>query len=320
MREVAAVAPAKINLALRVGARRADGFHPLATLFHAVDLREQVTVRAGGRDWAEDRLTVTGRDAALVPLDPSNLVFRAANRLRRSAGDPGAEARAGETGSDPDEATWRPVEIDIVKGIPVAGGLAGGSADGAAALVALNELWQLGLSQDQLVRLGGELGSDVPFALVGGNAIGVGRGERLSTAEAAGQLHWVLLTNRAGLATPAVFERFDALAPDRAPEPPAIPEALLEGLRLGDPQMVGAHLVNDLEPAAFALRPELAALVEAARAAGACGAILSGSGPTVACLAQDAAAADALAARLAKTHVGGDTLRATGPAPGARPL
>ncbi|MDR1117867.1 MAG: 4-(cytidine 5'-diphospho)-2-C-methyl-D-erythritol kinase [Bifidobacteriaceae bacterium] len=358
---VIARAPAKINLALRVGARRADGFHPLNTLFHAVDLWEQVTVLslwqprganngdhsepapaggpydravvagrgaaavptgavpaglgdgAGGgglepgspRGWrgqaSGDQVTVTGRGAAAVPTGWDNLALRAAALLRR-------------VGGPLPRLVLAPVRLEIAKAIPVAGGLAGGSADAAAALLALNQLWGLGLGQDCLVGLAAELGSDVPFAVRGGNCAGQGRGERLETLASGGPLHWVLATSRSGLSTPAVFREFDALTPGRAPEPPPVPAALVEGLRRGDPEMVGDHLVNDLEPAAFALRPELEGLVRAALEAGACGAVVSGSGPTVACLAAGQAGAAALAGRLAKVHTAGEILLASGPA------
>ncbi|MDR2381115.1 MAG: 4-(cytidine 5'-diphospho)-2-C-methyl-D-erythritol kinase, partial [Bifidobacteriaceae bacterium] len=182
MRQVSAVAPAKINLALRVGRRRADGFHPLNTLFHAVDLVERITVRTA--EAGPDQLRVVGPWAGAVPLDGSNLVVRVAERLR-----------GGRSGA---------IAVVIDKAIPVAGGLAGGSADAAAALVALNELWGLGLSRAELVEVAGELGSDVPFALCGGNAVGEGRGEKLRETAQGGALHWVLLTAREGLATPDV--------------------------------------------------------------------------------------------------------------------
>ncbi|MDR2252346.1 MAG: 4-(cytidine 5'-diphospho)-2-C-methyl-D-erythritol kinase [Bifidobacteriaceae bacterium] len=297
---VGAVAPAKINLALRVGARRDDGFHPLNTLFHAVDLLERVTVRpsAGPADAVE----VRGRDARAVPLDRSNLVLRAAELLRDRA------ARR----------EFSPVEFLIDKAIPVAGGLAGGSADGAAALVALNELWGLGLSRERLIALAGELGSDVPFALHGGTAVGHGRGELLSPVAAGGTLHWVLLTDPRGVSTPEAFQMFDELRAGAGPaSPPPIPGELLDAVRSGDPWAVGAGLVNDLEPAVFAFRPELEELVARARLAGACGAVVSGSGPTVACLAPDSAAADVLADELRSVHTAGDVLRASGPAAGA---
>ncbi|MDR0593685.1 MAG: 4-(cytidine 5'-diphospho)-2-C-methyl-D-erythritol kinase [Bifidobacteriaceae bacterium] len=301
--EAVASAPAKINLALRVGARRSDGFHPLNSLFHAVDRWERVSVRSGRG--SRDELAVRGPGADMVPLDSSNLALRAAAWLRRAAGagNPGAAA---------------PVRLTIDKTIPVAGGLAGGSADAAAALIALNRFWDLGLSRARLVELAGELGSDVPFAVVGGCAIGTGRGESLAPVAHRGRFEWVLATSPEGLSTPRVFGRFDELCLARGPEPAPIPPGLLAGLAAGDPDLVGANLVNDLQAAALALRPELEGVIEAAREAGACGAIVSGSGPTVACLAATAEAADALAAdlrgRLADLSPGAGLIRAAGPA------
>ncbi|MDR1825168.1 MAG: 4-(cytidine 5'-diphospho)-2-C-methyl-D-erythritol kinase [Bifidobacteriaceae bacterium] len=307
VRVEAVTAPAKINLALRVGSRQADGFHPLNSLFHAIDLPERVTVRA--LDGPEDRLTVTGLGAAGVPLDASNLALAAAARLRAAAG-----IRQGAA-------------IAIEKGIPVAGGLAGGSADAAAALAALNRLWGLGYDLGRLIELGLAVGSDVPFALMGGSAIGTGRGEHLTPVAGQGRLHWVLLTSRQGLSTPAVFRQFDAMVgagaltgPHAAAGrggPPPIPEALVAGLTAGDPAQVGTHLVNDLQPAALALRPELADGLAAALAAGALGAVVSGSGPTIAALAAGPDQAAELAATLAAQRVCDAVLTATGPAPGA---
>jgi 4-diphosphocytidyl-2-C-methyl-D-erythritol kinase len=358
-REVTALAAAKINLALRVGSRRADGYHPLNSLFHAVDLFERVAVGPAGT--ARDELAVTGLGADLVPSDQSNLALRAAALLRR------------EYGPRP------PVRLSIDKAIPVAGGLAGGSADAAAALVALNAWWGLGLGSARLIELAAELGSDVPFAVLGGNAIGQGRGEILRPLPAPGALEWVLVTSAEGLSTPQVFARFDAMsaaidnsfqlvsdsarrpikrsAPGAAPgrdsgaatdsasgagsgtdsragvestadagpggglAPPPIPEELLAGLAAGDPAQIGAALANDLQAAALSLRPDLGHVIGQALAAGALGAVVSGSGPTVACLAASAAEAERLAAalrqRLADSRPPGAVLRATGAAAGA---
>jgi 4-diphosphocytidyl-2-C-methyl-D-erythritol kinase len=308
------VAPAKINLALRAGARRADGFHPLNTLFHAVDLMERVTVEplAAGPDMVE----VSGRDAGAVPLDGSNLALRAAALLRRVAADQAALAAppAGPAPVSPVGAA----RISIEKAIPVAGGLAGGSADAAAVMVALNELWGLGLVRSRLVELAAELGSDVPFALVGENAIGRGRGERLEVLRGGGRLHWVLAVSSEGMSTPEVFREFDSPRRKRTNAPRSVPGRLLEGLRRGDPEMVGRNLVNDLQRSALELRPGLDGLLRRARSAGACGALVSGSGPTLALLATGPAAADALAERLAAENPTGVFLRAAGPAAGAR--
>ncbi|MDR1799041.1 MAG: 4-(cytidine 5'-diphospho)-2-C-methyl-D-erythritol kinase [Bifidobacteriaceae bacterium] len=304
---VTAVAPAKINLSLRVGARRRDGFHQLHTLFHAVDLKERVTV--SDAEGPEDTVEVTGTDAPHVPVGRANLALVAARELRLAAGLGEAE---------------RPVLIQIDKGIPVAGGLAGGSADAAAALVALNQLWGLGLNSAELSTVAAQVGSDVPFLLLGGSAIGTGRGEVLQPVPAGGQFHWVLLTSRAGLSTPTVFRRFDYMAlsgnlPQRHAgaglgEPPAIPEALIAGLEAGDPVAVGANLVNDLQPAAIDLRPGLGQMAVRAVMAGAAGAVVSGSGPTVALLARSAAHAKGMAEELVDAADG--VVCTAGPAPG----
>jgi 4-diphosphocytidyl-2-C-methyl-D-erythritol kinase len=279
---VVAVAPAKINLALRVGGLRPDGFHSLGSLFQAVDLFERVSVELNGRVPGGDQLEVIGRDSPMVPIDGSNLVLRAARLLRRRFGQ------------------LPYVDVRIDKTVPVAGGLAGGRADGAAALVALNQLWNLGLGSDELTGLAAELGSDVPFALRGGNAIGLGRGEDLTAIDGPGQLDWVLVTSRTGLSTPAVFAHFDSLglAPPGS-QPPDIPPGLIAGLKTGDTAAVAANLVNDLQPAAIDLRPELGETIQAALNAGALAAIISGSGPTVACLTGSPAAAAQLAKDLA---------------------
>ncbi|MDR1634459.1 MAG: 4-(cytidine 5'-diphospho)-2-C-methyl-D-erythritol kinase [Bifidobacteriaceae bacterium] len=313
--ELTAAAPAKINLALRVGPRRSDGYHPLNSLFHAVDLVERVTVGvvAAGTGLAGradafarvgcDELAVTGPQAEAVPLDQSNLACRAAALLRRRFGP------------------LEPVRLSIVKSIPVAGGLAGGSADAAAALVALNAWWDLGLSPARLVELAAELGSDVPFAVLGGNAVGHGRGEDLRPLAAVDSFEWVLVTSPAGLSTPEVFARFDALEGARnLTEPPAIPAELLAGVAGGDAGRVGASLVNDLQPAAFWLRPELADVVAGALDAGARGAVVSGAGPTVACLAGSAPEAEALRSALADCYPAARILRATGSVGGAAVL
>jgi 4-diphosphocytidyl-2-C-methyl-D-erythritol kinase len=316
---VVAVAPAKINLALRVARRGGDGFHPVHTLFHAVDLSERVEVEQLGA--GPDTVAVSGRDAAAVPLDGSNLALRAVAVLRRMAAE-----RAALTGEPPVPGTPAPerpagfegaIRISIRKAAPTAGGLAGGSADGAAALVALNELWGLRLVRSRLMELGAELGSDVPFMLLGGNAIGRGRGERLEPVRGGGALHWVLATSTEGLSTRAVFDEYDAPTRKHFVKPKAIPAGLMDGLRRSDPWMVGRHLVNDLQRPALALRPELAVVLREAKRAGACGAVVSGAGPTVACLAPDAAMADVLAERLACVASVREALRADGPVAGA---
>jgi 4-diphosphocytidyl-2-C-methyl-D-erythritol kinase len=310
-------APAKVNLQLAVGPPRADGFHSLVTVLHAVSLFDEVTVSQADKT----SLTVTGEDAAAVPADESNLAWRAASLLARAAGLTGSR-----------EPT---VRIEIRKRIPAAAGLAGGSADAAAALVACNELWQTGLSADELADLAADLGSDVPFALLGGTAVGRGRGERLTSALAAGRYHWALAFGSTGLSTAKVYAACDRLrtvaaartagaaagssgpaAAASAPEP-QLSHPLMGALRSGDPARLGPLLSNDLQPAALSLQPELRRTLKAGREHGALGAIVSGSGPTCAFLASDAAHARDLAVALTGAGVCRAVAKASGPVSGA---
>jgi len=303
---VTARVPAKVNLQLAVGPARADGFHSLVTVFHAVTLFDEVTVERAGRT----SLVVTGDAAAAVPTDKTNLAWLAAAALASAAGIRQRDAA---------------VRIAISKRIPVAAGLAGGSADAAAALVACNELWQAGLSADELRQIGAGLGSDVPFALLGGTAVGRSRGEDLTRALAAGNYHWALAFAADGLSTADVYAACDRLRAARAPaggRPPAVPEPalgreLMAALRSGDPAAVGPLLSNDLQAAALSLQPELRRTLAAGREYGALGAIVSGSGPTCAFLAKDAAHAREIAVALTGAGVCRAVARASGPAPGA---
>jgi 4-diphosphocytidyl-2-C-methyl-D-erythritol kinase len=289
-------APGKINLALRVGPAGADGYHRLVSVFQAVSLYEDV--RAEPADGVS--VTVSGRCADAVPTDDRNLAVRAARLL--------ADATR----------VHRGVHLHLTKGVPTAGGMGGGSADAAAALLACDLLWDTGLARDELAELAAELGADVPFALTGLTAVGTGRGDVLSPVLARGHYHWVLATQAWGLSTPAVFARFDALDPD--PGEPAMPEGLMAALRLGDPAALAPHLVNDLERASIDLAPHLAVVLDAAREAGALAQMVSGSGPTVVALAADQAHAVTLAERLREAGVADDVLEVTGPVPGARML
>jgi 4-diphosphocytidyl-2-C-methyl-D-erythritol kinase len=277
MAEVRAAAPAKINLLLLAGSPRADGYHPLVTVFQAVDLWEHVSLRPA------DSLGVTadGVGAEAVPLDRTNLAVRAVEAVAAVAG---VEPRA---------------HIHLTKRIPVAGGLAGGSADAAAALLAANALFDAGLSTPELHTLAATLGSDVNFCLSGGTAVGRGRGEHLTPLATGGSFTWVLATRADGLTTPRVFAALDAErggAP--APLPAGPSSALVEALTAGDGVALGRELANDLQPPAVALKPALRGTLDAALDAGALGAVVSGSGPTVAALAPDAAAGQAIAAEL----------------------
>ncbi|MFJ7903426.1 4-(cytidine 5'-diphospho)-2-C-methyl-D-erythritol kinase [Streptomyces sp. NPDC096198] len=288
--------PAKVNVQLAVGAARPDGFHGLANVFLAVGLYDEITATpsAGG-----PRITCSGPDAAEVPLDRTNLAARAALAL------------AGRYGLAPD------VHLHITKDIPVAGGMAGGSADGAGALLACDALWGTGASRAELLDICAELGSDVPFSLVGGAALGTGRGERLTPLEVGGTFHWVFARAARGLSTPAVFREFDRLTEGlRIPEPVASQD-LLDALAKGDPEALAATVSNDLQPAALSLFPELADTLAAGRAAGALTALVSGSGPTTAFLAPDATAAEDIARALTASGTCRSARVATAPAPGA---
>lgn len=294
--------PAKVNVQLSVGGRRADGFHGLASVFFAVGLYDLVTATPSADGL---RISVSGEDAAAVPADASNLAAKAAQLL------------ADRHGIEPD------VHLHIAKDIPVAGGMAGGSADGAAALLACDALWGLGSTRDELFALAAELGSDVPFSLHGGAALGLGRGEKLTPLPVSGAFHWVFAVADGGLSTPAVYQECDrqrALAggAGEADVPEPLPhQDLLTALADGDPAALGAALSNDLQPAALHLRPSLAATLDAGAQAGAIGSLVSGSGPTCAFLAKDAAGAEAVAAALAASGTCRAVRRADGPVPGA---
>ncbi|GAA1265829.1 4-(cytidine 5'-diphospho)-2-C-methyl-D-erythritol kinase [Kitasatospora nipponensis] len=297
--------PAKVNVQLGVGGLRTDGFHDLANVFFAVALGDEVRAEAGAPG-SGIVLTCEGPDAALVPLDATNLAARAAQLL------------ADRHGLAPD------VRLHIAKDIPVAGGMAGGSADGAAALVACDALWGLGTPMADLLALAAELGSDVPFALLGGVALGRGRGELLTPLEVSGSFHWVFATADGGLSTPAVFRECDRLREEAGtgssdtdvptPDPSAV---LLAALADGDPVALAGALGNDLQAAALSLRPALAACLAAGTEAGALGALVSGSGPTCAFLAKDEQGAQAVAAALIASGTCRTARATVGPVPGA---
>ena len=300
MTAVTVRAPAKINLQLAVGPRRADRYHDLVTIFQAISLYDDVTVTETDGP-GEDRVLVSGEGAGAVPDGRDNLALMAAAALIRAAGLP----------RDPD----RRIEITIRKRIPVAAGLAGGSADAAAALVACNELWHAGLSHEQLTEVAAAVGSDVAFALLGGTAVGQGRGEQLTPALASGAYHWVLAVADGALSTPEVYAAFDRLnGPDG--REPALDHALMAALRSGHPAAVGGTLSNDLQPAAISLFPALRKTLAAGRELGALGAMVAGSGPTCVFLAEDAKRAVDLAVALSGAGVSRAVARATGPVPG----
>lgn len=315
---VSVSAPGKVNLFLALGAARPDGYHPLNTIFAQIGLTETVTVTplqapvttasqpdptapvssvssapalaapaaqtglapAVQTDSPRIELALSRPDSN-VPLDSTNLAYRAAQAVAQQAAQRGL--------GTPD------VHILLDKAVPVAGGMAGGSADAAATLKACNEFWQVGLSLEELAHLGAQLGADVPFGLYGGVALGTGRGDLIEPLKAApGPYHWTFALQDKGLSTAAVFKHFDATvqAPPAADMPP---EQLLAALEAGDVAEVSRHIRNDLQATAIELRPELGQLIDLAERAGALVAMVSGSGPTVAALSASRAVAERVA-------------------------
>lgn len=299
MTSIAVRAPAKVNLFLSVGSPDESGYHNLTTVFLAVSLFDTVTV-AHVRAGAGLSLSVAGPEAADVPVDSGNLAWRAAELL------------ADHSGLDAD------AEISVDKQIPVAAGLAGGSADAAAALVALDGLWGCALERDQLAEIAAELGSDVPFSLHGHVALGAGRGDRLSAVLSRVRTHWVLGISRAGLSTPTVYRELDRLRGVRPMPTAEDSTSLLAALAHDDPEQLGRAMANDLGAAAVSLRPELRRALRAGEEAGALGQLVSGSGPTIAYLARDAEHAVTVAARLSAEGLFRSVKVASGPAPGPR--
>lgn len=291
-------APAKVNLELLVGAPREDGYHPLATIYHAVSLYDEVTVVAAD-EWG---VGVSGPQSLGVPVDESNLALRAARML----------AKLGEVED--------PVHVSIRKDIPVMGGMAGGSADAAAALVACDRLWGLTLPRTELEQIAAALGSDVPFLLSGGTSMGSGRGEVLAPVLARGSFHWVFALSETGLSTPAVYAECDRLRGDATVEDPSPSPEMMQALRSGDPRALGEALQNDLQAAAISLMPALGDVLDAGLEFGALGGVVSGSGPTVAFVVESNEAALDLAVSLTASGTVQDVRRATGPAHGAHEI
>lgn len=291
--------PAKVNLHLAAGDARPDGYHELVTVFQALSLADQVTVVESEQPGVE----VYGEGAESVPTGGENLAWQAA----RAMAEHGAR--------DPDDPG---VRLSIHKGIPVAGGMAGGSADAAATLLALNQLWRLELGRNELSEIAAPLGSDVPFALLGGTALGTGRGEQLIPVLARHTFHWVIALDEEGMSTPSVFRELDRLREESKPNPVGDVEPLLEALASGDPRQLALLLGNDLQSAAVSLRPGLRRTLRAGVQSGALAGIVSGSGPTCAFLCLDADEAVRVAAELSGAGVCRTVRVAQGPVPGAR--
>ncbi|MCU1530035.1 MAG: 4-diphosphocytidyl-2C-methyl-D-erythritol kinase [Frondihabitans sp.] len=298
-------APGKINVFLAVGDLQSDGYHELATAYQAVSLYEDVRAREADDFSVRVTSTVAGIDLEGVPVDDSNLAIRAARLLAESTGYKGG------------------VELVIDKNIPVAGGMGGGSADAAATLLACDTLWNTGLTRDELLRLGARLGADVPFAIMGGTAVGTGRGDELSPALAQGQFQWVLALADFGLSTPAVYHELDQhrvrhLADINPVRQPRVDSGVLQALRAGDPAQLADVMYNDLQAPALHLEPGLAEVLELGEQNGALAGVVSGSGPTVAFLAPDLDGALELQIALSAARLA--VVRATGPVHGARVL
>lgn len=290
--------PAKINLHLRVGPLREDGFHELATVYHAIGLFDEITARPAD----SLALTMDGEGAGQLALDDSNLVVRAAKLLAAAAG---REPQA---------------RLHLRKQIPLAAGLAGGSADAAATLVACDALWGTGYTREDLASLAATLGSDVPFLVLGGTALGTGRGEQVSPVLAPGHAwHWVVALADGGLSTPDVYAELDRLreAGD-APAASGSTDEILTALRQRDSDVLASHLTNDLEPAALSLRPALRQTLDCGVAAGALAGVVSGSGPTCVFLCADAGDAEFVATTLTSSGTCRTARTAHGPVPGAR--
>ncbi len=285
--------PAKINLGLKVAPVGADNFHELITLFHAVSLFDTVTAKPGMHGAT---LHIQGEGLDTLPVDDSNLAVKAAKLL------------AAHHGVEPN------VDLHIVKRIPIAGGMAGGSADAAGTLIACDRLWETNTPRGDLENLAAQLGSDVTFALHGGTALGSGRGELLTSVITTGEYHWVIALAEGGLSTPAVYSEFDRMQVALPSGRLDIPAELLLALRAGDSQELGSVLFNDLEQAALALMPSLSKTLQVGLDLGAVGAIVSGSGPTCVFLARSEDHAVNLAASLSGAGVCRSVRIASGPA------
>lgn len=293
--------PAKVNLQLSVGPREADGFHNLVTVFQAISIFDDVTVTFSPPKSGLS-ISITGDQKHGVPTDDSNLAIKA---IALIANEYDLEIDA---------------HVEIKKLIPVAGGMAGGSADAAAAIVAIDYLYSLGMSREEMAEIAAQLGSDVPFMLSGGTAIGTGHGDQLTAALSRGTYHWVLALSSIGLSTPSIYNECDRLRSESEIAEPQTNELLMQALLAADPKSVGAHLVNDLQAAACSLRPALRLVLDVGQEYGALGALVSGSGPTVAFLVSDEEAGLDLAVALTASGVVGSVARAYGPVAGAKVL
>jgi 4-diphosphocytidyl-2-C-methyl-D-erythritol kinase len=291
--------PAKINLQLAVGPLGADGFHEVTTVFQAISLFDDVTLKHGQED-SGISITLSGATSNGVPATDENLAVRAAKLM----------AEKYDLSTD--------LAIHLKKEIPVAGGMAGGSADAAGVIVAMDALFEIGLSRDEMEGIAAQLGSDVPFGISGGISIGRGRGDQLTPALSRGNYHWVLALSSQGLSTPAVYQECDRLREGLDIASPQVSDSIMQALRAGDPIALGAALSNDLQAAACSLRPAIRLVLDVGRDYGALGSIVSGSGPTVAFLVEDEEKSMDLTVALSSSGVVAGVVRASGPVHGAR--
>ena len=298
-RGVTARVPAKVNLQLSVGPLGADGFHEVTTVFQAISLFDDVTV-ATAQKGEGIKISITGQTSGGVPADNSNLAVKAAQLMIKNYDLP------------------EDLVIKLKKEIPVAGGMAGGSADAAVVIVGLDSFFELGLSRDVMESVGSKIGSDVPFSICGGVAIGTGRGDQITPALAKGSYNWVLALSGQGLATPSVYQECDRLREGLSIAAPVVSEPLMQALRAGDAKALGKALTNELQPAACSLRPALRLVLDVGVDYGALGGIVSGSGPTVAFLVSDDDHAMDLTVALSSSGVVSSVVRASGPTNGAR--
>jgi len=291
--------PAKVNLQLAVGQLGEDGFHEVTTVFQAISLFDDVSIKLAKQE-SGTSLTLSGATSGGVPVDDENLAIRAAKLM----------AEKFDLSTD--------LEIHLKKEIPVAGGMAGGSADAAGVIVAMDSLFEVGLSRDEMEAIAAQLGSDVPFGISGGVAIGRGRGDQLTPALSRGNYHWVLALSGQGLSTPAVYQECDRLREGLDIARPQVSDSMMQALRAGDAVALGQALSNDLQAAACSLRPALRLVLDVGRDYGALGGIVSGSGPTVAFLVEDEERSMDLTVALSSSGVVAGVVRASGPVHGAR--
>lgn len=294
--QVSVRVPGKINLQLSVGPLQRDGYHEVATVFQSVSLFDELTISESDGDGIE--IAAEGKSA--IPLGKENLAYKAADLMRKKF----------------DISTG--LLIKIKKEIPIAGGMAGGSANAGATIVGIDALFSLGLKRDEMERIGGEIGADVPFTISGGTAIGTGRGDQITPVLSRGSYNWVLALSSSGLSTPAVYKECDRLREGLDISKPHVSDSLLHSLSQGDAKALGKSLTNDLQAAACSLKPALRLILDVGLDYGALGGIVSGSGPTVAFLAENEDHALDLVVALTSSGVVGNVIRVAGPVPGAR--